>query len=461
MTDDPTPAADDAAEVSDADRRALDAWLPALPPAGFSDRVVAARPVVADPTLRRARRRRMAAWSAAAAAAAAAALVAYGALGTHAGTHAAHGELAASAERVTAQVGERAVVVAEPAAALRWTIAADGAADVTQPAGNVFYRVDHGGPLVVHTPAGDVRVTGTCFRVEVEMNKPTQMILAGAAGAAVATGVVITVYEGRVVADTHAARTELQAGTRTVLEPPGHTAVVAATAPAPVPATAPTLDVAHASRDQLVARIAAQDAELVRLRRVPAGEHPGGGLPFVEEPSPDGRPWHDPSPETLKEWAADCLVRYDQPGFDHPAVAGDHGLTADELPEYDAAVSGVQQKFTTLVRTLYLATTNDTAGAETLSLDAMIQEINAKAPPGEDRVDRATLAQERAGMIPKPADTTHEPPLEQLLRAQMALGDQTQAALADRLGADRAAAIRGESFGMRYQKNGCPQPAGK
>ena len=458
MTDEPPITSD---ELSAADRRALDAWHPAPPPPGFSDRVVAARPVAADPTLRRARRRRMAAWSAAAAAAAAAALVAYGALGTHAGTHAGHGELAASTARVTAQVGERAVVVAEPAAQLRWTIAGDGAADVTQPAGNVFYRVDHGGPLVVHTPAGDIHVTGTCFRVEVEMTKPSHLILAGAAGAAIATGVVITVYEGRVVADTRGAHTELLPGTRTVLDAPGH-ALVALAVPPPGPVAAPSLDIAHASHDQLVARIAAQDAELAKLRAPAPGEAPRRGVPFVEEPSPDGRPWHDPSPATLKAWAADCHIRFDEPGFNTPGVVGDQrNLTADELPEYNAAVAGVQQKFTALVRALYVLTTADTAGAETLSLDGMIQEIIAKAPPGEDGVDRATLSQERAGMIPTPTDTTHEPALEQLLRAQMALGDQTQAALADRFGADRAATIRGESFGMRREWNGCPPPAGK
>ena len=46
----------------------------------------------------------------------------------------------------------------------------------------MFYRVDPGGPFTVTTPAGEVHVTGTCFRVEVLPMKPSKQGLLGAAG---------------------------------------------------------------------------------------------------------------------------------------------------------------------------------------------------------------------------------------------------------------------------------------
>ena len=74
------------------------------------------------------------------------------------------------AERSTLELGRRAIAVAESGAALSWSIASDGAAHVDQRAGDVFYRVEKGGPFVVSTTAGDVTVLGTCFRVEVRPN---------------------------------------------------------------------------------------------------------------------------------------------------------------------------------------------------------------------------------------------------------------------------------------------------
>src|SRR5204863_4818622 len=63
--------------------------------------------------------------------------------------------------------GGRAVAVVEAGAELAWTAEADGVR-IDQPRGDVFYRVEHGGPLRVVTPAGEVQVTGTCFRVMLE-----------------------------------------------------------------------------------------------------------------------------------------------------------------------------------------------------------------------------------------------------------------------------------------------------
>jgi hypothetical protein len=289
------------------------------------------------------------------------------------------------------------------------------------------------------------------------MNKASQMILAGAVGAAVATGVVITVYEGRVVADTRGAHTELLPGTRTVLHPQGHTLVASANATHPDPVTRPpepALDVEHATRDQLVARVSEQEQELAKLRA-----RGGVVLSGLDSKFADGRPWFDPSADTLKAWAAECRVRSDEPDFDHqPSVGDPRGITADEMPEYQAAVADVQAQYHALVRTLYIQATGDTAGADTLSLDAMRHEINDKAAPGAAQAVMQRVAQERAGLATPPADTSHEPPVEQLIRAQLGLGDATQAAIAKRLGPDRAAAIRGDAWSRHREFAGCPDP---
>ncbi len=66
------------------------------------------------------------------------------------------------------------------------------------------------------------------------------------------------------------------------------------------------------------------------------------------------------------------------------------------------------------------------------------------------------LANERAGLAPPPAELSKTSPAERLMRAYVQLGDQTEAALAKRLGPERAAAIRGDGWGSRSDWSGCP-----
>ncbi|TMQ05132.1 MAG: FecR domain-containing protein [Deltaproteobacteria bacterium] len=445
MQDDHTPPPD--AAVS----RALDAWAPLAPPADFVDRVLDARAPTA-PAARSTRRRVVWLGGIAAAGAVAAALV----LVVGSSHRAARGALAVS-QRTTALIGARGTVVAEPASELTWRVDDDGAADVTQRTGNVFYRVERGGPFVVHTPAGDVRVTGTCFRIEVEpMTPSTKLLLAGLAGAAIASTVLITVYEGHVIADTRSARTELGAGSQATLSGADGTTVVAGTLATPT-------DDSHASREQLLVRTRAQQAQLNQLRaRVAllenaarAAEAPGA----KDIPEP-GRTWHDPSPEKLAEWVADCHVRTDQPALDRfsPLTAPDKtlGIAAGELADYNAAMTEMAKQWKDLVRSLYIETTGDAAGADTLSSEAMRREIEDKSPRGEHNLILQRVSQERAGLAAPPADLSKASTLERLMRASFQLGDQSEAALAKRLGAERAHAIRGEGWGSRWELGGCP-----
>lgn len=440
-------------ELTEAERHALDAWPPLAPPAGFAERVLEARDVAAP------RRRRWPLVAAAATlstAAAAATLV----FALRPADRAARGELTATV-RTTSRLGDRAIAVAEPTATLTWQIDDDGDAVIEQRAGDVFYRVEPGGAFVVHTPAGDVHVTGTCFRIEVEpMNKREQLLLSGTIGAILATGIVITVYEGRVIADTGGARTEVVAGHRAALG--GGQAVVATgevdARGGGVPGVLP--DERRASRQELLARTVAQRTEIAKLRDQVAqleARRPG----HHDSTAEPGRAWHDPSEERLAEWARECHVRSDEPGFDmwRPQTSlgkNERGLEPGELTAYNAALAEVQQAWKALVRALYLEATGDAAGVDVLSLDAMRSEIQQKGSPDEHNLVLQRIANERAGLAQPPADLSRTSPYERMMRAYLELGDQTEAALAKRLGPERAAAIRGDAWGSRSDWSGCP-----
>jgi hypothetical protein len=115
------------------------------------------------------------------------------------------------------------------------------------------------------------------------------------------------------------------------------------------------------------------------------------------------------------------------------------------------------KQFQGVVRGLYVEATGDAAGAESLSVEAMMNEIREKSPPTETGLLMQKLSRERAGLQPTATDTAKMSPLERLLRAQMVMGDQSEQALAKRVGAQRASAIRGNSWSGRSSMSGCPK----
>lgn len=179
------------------------AWPADEPPSDFAERVVARALAERRP----ARSSRKLAWLGAGLAAAAA-IALFFALRAPV----ASGELAASA-RAEIAIGERATAVLEPGARLAWR-----GDVVTQSAGDVFYRVEPGAPFRVETPAGEVTVLGTCFRVQTrssakessDMNK--KGVISAAGSAALGALAVVTVYEGRVGISHAGERVELSAG---------------------------------------------------------------------------------------------------------------------------------------------------------------------------------------------------------------------------------------------------------
>jgi hypothetical protein len=432
--------------------RTLEAWAPLPPPADFADRVVAARDAAAPPLPPARRRARLIGGLVLAAAAASVVVIVLRP------SHQATSGTVIATQRTTTALGARGIAVAEPATELAWRVADSGAADVTQHTGNVFYRVERGGPFVVHTPAGDIRVTGTCFRVEVQAMTPNQkLLIAGLSGAALASIVLVTVYEGHVIAETRSARTELPAGSQATLRSGDPSIVAGATLAAPT-------DDGHATRDQLLARTQLQLAELNQLRaRVAQLEKTATSLEPLDVPEP-GRVWHDPSPDKLAEWVATCHVRSDAPALDRftPSTEPEkeRGITASELGDYNAVLTEIQKHWKDLTRSLYIETTGDTAGAEGLSIEAMRREIEDKSPPGEANLVLQRISRERAGLAAPPADLSKTSTLERQMRAYGQLGEQTEAALAKRFGPQRAHAIRGEGWDQRMESSGCPDSTG-
>jgi ferric-dicitrate binding protein FerR (iron transport regulator) len=188
MTDDDEPKLD------------LSAWEQEEPSADFAERVTArimqdakadtSRAATREPTRARARARWIAGATVFIAAAAAVAVFA--------SRPATHGEITVDARREIS-MGSRVTAVLEPGAHVKW----DGD-DVTQEDGEVFYRVERGAPLVVHTQAGDATVLGTCFSVKVRKASMTgRDAKVGGLGGVLSALAVVGVFEGR-VAVSHA-----------------------------------------------------------------------------------------------------------------------------------------------------------------------------------------------------------------------------------------------------------------
>jgi hypothetical protein len=437
---------DDRVPELDADERAgLDAWTAAPPPAGFADRVLAARratppaaPASPSPLPRPVR---TAAIVVSAACVGAFAMAAIRGLGGES-TAATRGESVGGPRRSIA-LGGRGVAVAEAEAALTWSV--DGAARVEQTAGSVFYRVEPGGPFTVVTPAGEVRATGTCFSVEIEPMSPSRSTLAGAAaGAVIAAIAVVTVYEGGVIVVVPdgggerrvAAGEQVRVGKRP------------AAGQAPGAVGAGPLD--PLARDQAQrARIAALEAQVAKLTADSADLS-----------------WVDPTPEELLTMARECQVTMDAPGvFEsepgalEPELGARLGLSTAEVAAVNEVIREVHGQYRDQLRALYIEVTGDSAGADALSPHALFEEIEDKSPRDEGPRARRRIARERAGLEAPPADPSRLPPLERAFRAQADLGVVTERGLAARLGPERAHALRrggNEIFENRSGYTGCP-----
>jgi len=473
----------------------LGSWADPEVPAGFTDRVLAARqrdaaaqPAGADaPGARRPRpgpgtRPRTRLFALTVLIASAAAVLAALVFRPHPRATA-HGSHAPTA-RESIRVGHRGLAVAEPGSALTFTVSPGGVASIDQPRGTVFYRVEPGGPFVVHTPAGDVTVTGTCFQVEVLEMKPARAALIGAGvGAALATTVAVTVYEGHVGVANPRGHTALAAGERATMTPdappsapgparaasPGDLASAAALEPPPAPRPAPT---PGASREELLARDAEQRSELGRMqqrireleiaRDMAQGANRKGG--------PSASPFFAPSKDELLAMAGECRLKWDSPPLElepdqlGPKQAARWGLGDDERSAVNQVMTEFNNTEVAALRALYVEVTGDSAGADSLTPRALGEDIVAKSAPAEVQDVFRRLSAERAGQASPPTAVAlaKASPLERLMRRSTGAGDAFEAALARVIGPERAHAARAanDGWGNRNESSqGCPDPA--
>ena len=351
----------------------------------------------------------------------------------------------------TIRLGDRAVLVAEAGADLRWRTGPEDSVLVEQRAGDVFYRVN-AGRFLVETPFGVVRVTGTCFRVEVSDMKllDRRNLGVAAVGAALGAAVVVTVYEGRVLLAKGRSEVALgptERGQLTAAGAPERLAGgEAARGAIAQRSNIPRFDETEALRT----RIAEQDKELAQLRpQAPVAAKMAKGKSRIL----------DPSREELLARVERCEVAFDSPpfkGFDERA-AQRLGVSEAEREAMNEAMNEVRDHAVAEMRKLYIEMSGDTALADRLSPGTMESEIFAKAPEGARPRARLQLARERAGLASTPADLSQTPVTERTLRLMMSIGHLFERKLAERIGPDRAHSLRAQQdgWGGKTVANGC------
>ncbi len=365
-----------------------------------------------------------------------------------AGEHVARG-------RETVKLATRGVAVLEPGASIRWNVRADGDAAIDQDEGEAFYRVERGGPFAVHTRAGTVSVAGTSFRVELKetaMDKENRRsIKAGAVGAALATVLIVTVYEGRVLLANNQGTVTLgpgESGASSAGEPPR--ALGAWTAGEPHHEEAAGKLAAGGGSNEL-ARANARIAELENELRVTKDGAKSSGDDSSQQKNDPGR-YFAPSQATLLDMAQRCWIAYDLPPFSSDdavelvssELASRAKLGEREREQINDAYQDRNEELLAKLRALYVELTGDNGHAKTLSVDALGAEIESKTPPGEELAARRRIARERAGLDPRPTDAAlrERPVIERYLRLLMSLGNVAEASAAQVIGHDRARALR-------------------
>jgi ferric-dicitrate binding protein FerR (iron transport regulator) len=439
---------------SGSSERILALWPGAAPPPGFADDVLdaaaseaASGSANAHPAAEMARRRRRLRGAIALGLVGlAAALLLVFALAGERGAPPLSGARVAE-RRETIRIGERAVLVAEPQAALAWR-SERGATAVEQSRGSVFYRVDRAEEsFSVTTPAGRMVVLGTCFRIDIAQEVAT-----------------LTVYEGSVAAENEQGRVRVAAGERAVLvpgQPPSIRPVESADAllpPAAMPATTP------ATIDELRAREQAYASQVDSLRRRVAELESALAATSIEPGRPPDGKFSGFTRDELAWMARRCEVRYDIPGYAYQldwmvgkAKAAELGLSDAERELINRINREGNARMLAATQDLLIELTGDRAVAEALEPRTLQHEIMLKSRPDDEERALQRLSAERAGLARPPTELSGLPPVERLLRLLVAAGDEYEERLAAAFGRARAVELRRARAGMASRvQAGCP-----
>lgn len=463
MTDEPLVDS----EFSTAEQCALDAWEVPPQPLGLAARALSRAHA------RRQRRRAVALFAAAACVLVGlAGMVAHFALG-HRDEH---GGTERLGERRTLGIGRRAIVVAEAGTQLRWKVSASGAAQVTQKSGNVFYRVEPGGPFVVKTAHGTVTVLGTCFRVEVKAMKSKKAGLIGAvSGALFATAVVVSVYEGKVFSASRGTKggVEVTAGKVVRIErlkPPvladlndrsagvGRSRHAAGGVAAPASARDPIVlsGTAATQHRLLVARAKQLEQEVGQLR---------SQLQKANDKASKGKIL-DLSKEEKVALAKRCELRWDisTDGTDAPTLSPQTkakiGLSDQEAELVNEVLASEHKVLLGELRKLYVEVAGNADAAQQLSPAALIFDIQDKSTRADVRAAFQRIARERAGLQAPPKDFTGLSTVERMMRLLTAAGDKLERAIGQKIGPDLARRHRelDGGYGSKSRSShGCPK----
>lgn len=375
--------------------------------------------------------------------------------------------------RMEQALGERAVAVMEPGAALSWDIEGGGDALVEQPAGAVFYRVEPGGAFVVKVPSGEVRVRGTCFSVEVEMGKVGAVLGSGAVGAAVAALVTVTVYEGRV---------EVARGADVRMVEPGQEARLAEGVTirgreAPVtevvaPETEPGRKTAAPEANTRGKPTTPDVPDVVALRAENKAMKARMGLLEAKAKELDlmreGTRAYGLSQKQLDLMAEQCELRWDTVPLrasGAPELRPSDLALLDVSPAEERAINtAIAAEHDRVVSTLRLAyvelTGDDMANVMAIAPEALLSEIMDKTTRPEVTRLFGLLSRERAEHAAEvPAEQLAKlGPAERVLRVLTTSGDRIEAALAKVIGPEQARAARDVHGGFGHvsrSSNGC------
>jgi hypothetical protein len=214
--------------------------------------------------------------------------------------------------------------------------------------------------------------------------------------------------------------------------------------------------VAPGEIEELRAKLAAQERELAILRQDEKGKKGGSG------------PWVDVPHDELVARASRCELRWDQPeinGYevkpldDKSGWARAAGLSDTERDAYNESLKELQASAAGQLRQLFVELTGDAQMAEKLPIGGLMGLMMEKAPDAARTEARARLSKEKAGLVPPPADLAKTPVIERALRIATGAGDELERRFGERVGAERARALRRLRDGWpggRSSMNGCP-----